>query len=92
MRNLTIILFFVSFLSYAGGVVVVSNTRANKLKKNEVTDDLRFNPVLDSLGRWVVSEEEVDVLTDSDFIYLKKMPVIRYMKPKDTVDILGSKL
>lgn len=92
MRKLTIILLLISFVAYGGGVVVVSKTRATTLKKNEVTDDLRFNPVLDSLGRWVVSEEEVDVLTDSDFIYLKKMPVIRYMKPKDTVDILGSKL
>ncbi len=92
MRKLTIILLLISFVAYGGGVVVVSKTRATTLKKNEVTDDLRFNPVLDSLGRWVVSEEEVDALTDSDFIYLKKMPVIRYMKPKDTVDILGSKL
>ena len=92
MRKLTIILLFTTLLSYAGGVVVVSKTRANTLKKNEVTDDLIFNPILDSLGRWVVSKEEVDALTDSDFIYLKKMPVIRYMKPKDTVDILGSKL
>ena len=89
MRNLTIILLFVSFLSYAGGVVVVSNTRANKLKINEVTNDIYFNPVLDSLGRWVVSKEEVDMLTDSQFIYLKTMPVIRYMKPKDTINIFG---
>lgn len=92
MRNLTIILFFLSFLSYAGGVVVVSNTRANKLKVNEVTEDIYFNPIKDSLGRWVVSKEEVDMLTDSQFIYLKTMPVIRFMKPKDTVDVFGNKL
>lgn len=92
MRNLTIILFFVSFLSYAGGVVVVSKTRANKLKGEDFTRDSYFNPILDSLGRWVVSKEEVDMLTDSQFIYLKTMPVIRYMKPKDTVDIFGNKL
>ena len=92
MRKLTIILLFASFLSYAGGVVVVSKTRANKLKINETTEDIYFNPILDSLGRWVVSKEEVDMLTDSQFIYLKTMPVIRYMKPKDTIDIFGNKL
>ena len=92
MRNLTIILLFTTLLSYAGGVVVVSKTRANKLKGEDFTRDSYFNPILDSLGRWVVSKEEVDMLTDSQFIYLKTMPVIRYMKPKDTVDIFGNKL
>ncbi len=87
MKRLTIILLFTSLLSYAGGVVVVSKTRANKLKKNELTDDIYFNPVLDSLGRWVVSKEEVDMLTDSQFFYLKTMPVIRFMRPKDTSNI-----
>ena len=92
MKRLTIILLFTSLLSYAGGVVVVSKTRANKLKGEDFTRDSYFNPILDSLGRWVVSKEEVDMLTDSQFIYLKTMPVIRYMKPKDTVDIFGNKL
>ena len=92
MRKLTIILLFTTLLSYAGGVVVVSKTRANKLKGEDFTKDSYFNPILDSLGRWVVSKEEVDMLTDSQFIYLKTMPVIRYMKPKDTVDIFGNKL
>ncbi len=89
MRKLTIILLFTSLLSYAGGVVVVSKTRANKLRENEITEDIYFNPILDSLGRWVVSKEEVDMLTDSQFIYLKTMPVIRYMKPIDTLNKLG---
>lgn len=92
MRKLTIILLFTTLLSYAGGVVVISKTRANKLKGEDFTTDSYFNPIKDSLGRWVVSKEEVDMLTDSQFIYLKTMPVIRYMKPKDTVDIFGNKL
>jgi len=92
MRKLTIIFLFTTLLSYAGGVVVVSTTRANKLRVNETTEDIYFNPIKDSLGRWVVSKEEVNMLTDSQFIYLKTMPVIRYMKPKDTVDMFGNKL
>lgn len=89
MRNIAIILLFASLFCYSQNVVVVSKTRANKLRINEATEDIYFNPILDSLGRWVVSKQEVDMLTDSQFIYLKTMPVIRFMKPIDTINILG---
>lgn len=85
MRKLALILLFVSSLSYAGKVAVISKTRATKLKGKETTDDLYFNPVLDSLGRWVVSEEEIEQLTDSDYLYLKALPLIEFAKPRDTI-------
>ena len=85
MRKLALILLFVSSLSYAGKVAVISKTRATKLKGIETTDDLYFNPVLDSLGRWVVSEEEIEQLTDSDYLYLKALPLIEFAKPRDTI-------
>jgi len=85
MRKLALILLFVSSLSYAGKVAVISKTRATKLKGKETTDDLYFNPVLDSLGRWVVSEEEIEQLTDSNYLYLKALPLIEFAKPRDTI-------
>ena len=85
MRKLALILLFVSSLSYAGKVAVISKTRATKLKGKETTDDLYFNPVLDSLGRWVVSEEEIEQLTDSDYLYLKALPLIEFAKPRDSI-------
>lgn len=88
MRKLAIILLFVSFISYAGQVVVISKTRATKLKGKETTDDLLFNPVLDSLGRWCVSKEEIDQLTDSAYLYLKTLPLIEFIPPKDTTSKL----
>lgn len=87
MRKLALILLFVSSLSYAGKVAVISKTRATKLKGKETTDDLYFNPVLDSLGRWVVSEEEIEQLTDSNYLYLKALPLIEFAKPRDTIKI-----
>lgn len=84
MRKLALILLFVSFLSYAGKVAVISKTRATKLKGKETTDDLYFNPIQDSLGRWVVSKEEIDQLTDSAYLYLKTLPLIEFIPPKDT--------
>jgi len=84
MRKLALILLFVSFLSYAGKVAVISKTRATKLKGKETTDDLYFNPIQDSLGRWVVSKEEIDLLDDSVYWYLKSLPLIDFIPPKDT--------
>jgi len=88
MRKLAIILLFISFISFAGQVAVVSKTRAGKLKGKETTDDLLFNPVLDSLGRWCVSKEEIDQLTDSAYLYLKTLPLIEFIPPKDTTSKL----
>ncbi len=80
-----IVIMFLSAFCYAGKVAVVSKTRATKLKGKETTDDLLFNPIQDSLGRWVVSEEEIEQLTDSDYMYLKALPLIEFTKPRDTI-------
>jgi len=90
--RLFIIILFMSLFCYSQKVVVVSNTRANKLRIDDYMPGAYFNPVKDSLGRWVVSIEEVNNNKDSNFFYLKTMPVIRFMKPRDTVDIFGNKL
>lgn len=87
MRTLITILFLAVFNLNAGRVAVVSKTRATKLKGKETAQDLLFNPVLDSLGRWVVSEEEIEQLTDSDYLYLKALPLIEFAKPRDTIKL-----
>jgi len=87
MKKLFTILLFVSAFCYAGKVAVVSKTRATKLKGKETTDDLLFNPVQDSLGRWCVSKEEIDQLDDSIYWYLKSLPLIDFIPPKDTTKI-----
>lgn len=84
MKKLFTILLFVSAFCYAGKVAVVSKTRAMKLKGKETTDDLLFNPIQDSLGRWCVSKEEIDQLDDSIYWYLKSLPLIDFIPPKDT--------
>ena len=87
MKKLFTILLFVSAFCYAGKVAVVSKTRATKLKGKETTDDLLFNPIQDSLGRWVVSKEEIDQLDDSIYWYLKSLPLIDFIPPKDTTKL-----
>ena len=87
MKKLFTILLFVSAFCYAGKVAVLSKTRATKLKGKETTEDLLFNPIQDSLGRWVVSKEEIDQLDDSIYWYLKSLPLIDFIPPKDTTKI-----
>lgn len=78
---------FLVLSANAGKVAVVSKTRAMKLKGKETTEDLLFNPIQDSLGRWVISKEEIDQLDDSVYWYLKSLPLIDFIPPKDTTKI-----
>lgn len=88
MKKLLLILLICS-VCYAQDrkVVVISATRANALRGKEVAKDIYFNPVQDSLGRWVISVEEIRQLKriDTIFDYLKKLSIIRFMQPKDTI-------
>lgn len=87
MKKLTIPLIFLFSVCFAGKVAIISKTKATKLKGKETTDDLLFNPIQDSLGRWCVSKEEIDQLDDSIYWYLKSLPLIDFIPPKDTTSI-----
>jgi len=82
--RLFIVIMFLVLSANAGKVAVVSKTRAMKLKGKETTEDLLFNPIQDSLGRWVISKEEIDQLDDTIYWYLKSLPLIDFIPPKDT--------
>ncbi len=82
--RLFIVIMFLVLSANAGKVAVVSKTRAMKLKGKETTEDLLFNPIQDSLGRWCVSKEEIDQLDDTIYWYLKSLPLIDFIPPKDT--------
>jgi len=85
--RLFIVIMFLVLSANAGKVAVVSKTRAMKLKGKETTEDLLFNPIQDSLGRWVISKEEIDQLDDTTYWYLKSLPLIDFIPPKDTTKL-----
>ena len=85
--RLFIVIMFLVLSANAGKVAVVSKTRAMKLKGKETTKDLLFNPIQDSLGRWVISKEEIDQLDDTIYWYLKSLPLIDFIPPKDTTKL-----
>lgn len=87
MKKLTIPLILLVSVCLAGKVAIISKNRASKLKGKETTDDLLFNPVQDSLGRWCVSKDEIDQLDDSVYWYLKSLPLIDFIPPKDTTTL-----
>ena len=86
--RLFIVIMFLVLSANAGKVAVVSKTRAMKLKGKETTEDLLFNPIQDSLGRWVISKEEIDQLDDTIYWYLKSLPLIDFIPPKATTKLL----
>ena len=87
MKIILIILSIVFVLISAIVKAVMDLSEEDKLKGKETTDDLLFNPIQDSLGRWVVSKEEIDLLDDSVYWYLKSLPLIDFIPPKDTTSI-----
>jgi hypothetical protein len=42
----------------------------------------QYNPMLDGLARWIISEEEAGETTDPDFLWVKVLPQIDFVAPK----------
>jgi hypothetical protein len=40
-----------------------------------------YNPILDALGRYVLSEEEVQQTTNPEFAWVRTLPVETYFAP-----------
>ena len=45
--------------------------------------DSYFNPILDADLNWIISTQEMEFCVNSDFIWVKELPLIEY-KPKQT--------
>ena len=52
----------------------------------EFTSNSLFNPIEDSSGVWVISEEEVEFCTDMTYCWVKDLPEIEYI-PKPYPEI-----
>lgn len=46
-------------------------------------EDSYFNPIQDNSDNWVISEEEINFCTNTEFIWVKDLPLIEYI-PKQT--------
>jgi len=63
-------------------VRLLTETQAAALTGQYFAPNSQYNPVLDGLGRLVISEQEVQQTTNPDFLWVKTLPIIAYVAPK----------
>jgi hypothetical protein len=54
----------------------------NKLIGIEYIPNCTYNPVQDANDVWIITTEEVEQTTDENFLWVKDLPQIEYVKPK----------
>ena len=55
----------------------------NKLIGIEYIPNCTYNPVQDANDVWIITTEEVAQTTDENFLWVKDLPQIDYIKPKE---------
>jgi hypothetical protein len=64
-------------------VFKLTATQKNKLLGVEFVSDNTYSPTQDANGVWFISQEEVEQTIDENFLWVKDLPQIDYVKPKD---------
>ena len=55
-------------------VVVITETQKELIDGKEYAPDSLFNPILDADNEWVISQEEVEHLSNMDYSWLLNCP------------------
>jgi hypothetical protein len=58
-------------------------TQKNKLIGIAYIPNCTYNPVQDANGIWIITTEEVAQTTDINYLWVKDLPQIEYVKPKE---------
>lgn len=66
-------------------VAIITATKAKELQGKEFTKDSLFNPIQDINNKWVVSEQEINQITDVNFEWLKELPLIEFTPKIETI-------
>jgi hypothetical protein len=64
-------------------VYKLTSTQKNKLVGVKFSEDTIYNPIQDGNGIWIISEGEVEQTIDENFLWVKDLPQIDYIKPKE---------
>jgi hypothetical protein len=55
----------------------------DELTGQQYTADSFFNPIEDFNGNWIISKEEMNFCNNSEFIWVKQLPLIEYIKKEN---------
>ena len=61
----------------------LTTTQKNKLIGVEYIPNCTYNPVQDGNDNWVITSEEVNQTTNEEFLWVKDLPQIEYVKPTE---------
>lgn len=64
-------------------VFKLTATQKNKLLGVEYIDNCTYNPIQDNNGVWIITSEEVEQTTDENYLWVKDLPQIEFIKPKE---------
>ena len=64
-------------------VFKLNEQQKNKLINVEFVADNFYNPIQDANGVWIITIEEVEQTTDENFTWVKDLPQIDFIKPKE---------
>jgi hypothetical protein len=64
-------------------VYKLTPNQKNQLLGVEYIADCIYNPIQDGNGIWIISEGEVEQTIDENFLWVKDLPQIDYVKPKE---------
>lgn len=64
-------------------VYLLTQEQKDAVYGNCYTDNSYFNPIQDANGNWIITYEEVSQCNNSDFVWVKDLPQIPYVPPKE---------
>ena len=59
-------------------VALLTEQQKDSLVGVEYAPDSFFNPIQDANGNWIISLEEVQQCVNTDFMWVKELPLIEY--------------
>lgn len=73
-------------------VGLLTENQKDQLENVLYMPDVYYNPVLDLNNNWVISIEEINNTTDSNYLWVKELPLIPFEPIQPIPPITGSTL
>jgi hypothetical protein len=64
-------------------VFKLTEAQKEQLKTVEFVSDNFYNPIQDANNVWIITQQEIDQTTDENFTWVKDLPQIDFIKPKE---------
>ena len=68
-------------------VVLLTLEQKDELVEQQFAPDSYFNPIQDENDNWIISTEEMNQCCNSQFLWVKDLPLIEYV-PKITDELI----